>query len=1527
MGIYDVFISYRRGEGENSGTAIAQALYRYLTERGLRVFFDVEKMKDGHYFWPQIEEGIKVAPNYVLIGTTEAFRFREVDEENEQKDYVKEEITLALSEYEKSAEERTVTVLVAPDAEIPEINDMPKAQRRITLAQRIIPEYGKAVAAVFPKVFNAVTQISRRNLWNAAQRWYENSCSADGRFSSLSIDETIMPFTSENRPHSDLPIRVSSEERNNAPKPLLEALNSTEGHLYLIGQGGIGKTTALMHIMKQAYEKKEYATNAQIPIFVELSYAPDSASGQIYANGKSTFIRRAIFRQVRAERAFRIFGDSEIETLTDLFGLPYDLAVRPIVDLLRQESPAPEYLLLLDGLNEVSTQTIETTLDDGGKTKATVYDMIRGEILWLIENCPNVRIVLTSRSDESKIYADITKLYLSGIDETAVLEYLRNTGTDGKKIRDAEIERIRNNAELMRVLRVPLFLTMYATLRDKNEATAAGEILRVFFNERRRGLSDHTVKDHLTRIEKNVISDSAGFLEGRITADMYDFVLDFILPEIAWRLERKGEFLFSAREIRDIIMPILKDRDDLAICGDFGQEAFTAFCTSDPEDNTSSTAEKMLALANDESKVNRMILGICVNVLGILHFTDSKYGFVHQHIRDYFAAVKNVNTMRLAVYMFEEGEKELALECMNRVFKDEPVSLSVRRFVGEYLGEHKNKPYFANGKWHYGVPDEKCDRCLLSNSLNIYRNICVDEDDKTVFSIISILKETRYDLTGEKLSGLNLKNIDLTKHVVGRNSINTDLTNSILSKYTLFGFSFLSPIREVFLSPDAKALIVFDERDFIYQIELSTMCLVNRLSLPFHGATIKRDESGDFIVISSWDERENANLYFNNMRLITYNRSELKNTISENSKRILDQNAECFQRKENNNYIALYLLLTDYHFNDINDFNRRVDNLLNGTSDYVIVVFNLEDGKQIMTIDNAKDVVFSSSGYLIAYSDNTVWIYDLKQCGKELCCFEYDEIICEVTCSDHYLFVYLDKTFYAYDLNCQALTFKLNNLKEGYGHTVLSSEHYLLIQSYIVNLNNYTFFEINLGSNVSEYKFERSIKNWLVFSSEKAKNRYVVYNINNNQAVNVSFPKYLYDSIEIIDCDNSLYYCYSSDEEVIKKYDLHDFKLIGELTLNAGLSFIKKISHDYMVVVYKDNSIDIVNNKDFLTHYQLRFYSQKNDLKATVDTLDEECIACLTENGYVEIRDFLSLDLKGAIILDEHILAVIFLKKNRQIIVSTDNCEMKIYDLNNLQERHSFAANCIIKKIIVSSNEEFLILIGDSVVVAWDIETKAVVNCFFNNEIDNDYIFRTACLSSDNCFLYLVLESKKLDSGGSSLSVHSGKIAKICLETHDIIISEKYPLTVVDCVLSRKEDFLAIVLLDGTVYVIDSNNLAKKKRLSAGGGISGLNRNQYIYLIDDKATVFEGERLIVPDFDKDDVFKVCDTRFIQSSTGLMLKIGETFMDLIKHELRISKLYGKLNNCYVNVKISKKGFQNSLSDEDIALLQQYGMLID
>ena len=89
--IYDVFISYRRREndGRPQGTKIAEALYAYLTGKGLKVFLDRERMENGP-FPEQLRWQVAHAPNYIFIATESAMRFRG----GPGPDYVAEEVRL-----------------------------------------------------------------------------------------------------------------------------------------------------------------------------------------------------------------------------------------------------------------------------------------------------------------------------------------------------------------------------------------------------------------------------------------------------------------------------------------------------------------------------------------------------------------------------------------------------------------------------------------------------------------------------------------------------------------------------------------------------------------------------------------------------------------------------------------------------------------------------------------------------------------------------------------------------------------------------------------------------------------------------------------------------------------------------------------------------------------------------------------------------------------------------------------------------------------------------------------------------------------------------------------------------------------------------------------------------------------------------------------------------------------------------------------------------------------------------------------
>lgn len=792
MRIFDVFISYRRTDG----LIIAEALYKYLTSKGLRVFFDKHEMIDGHYFTTQIETNLKIAPNYILVATGDVFKFRE------KEDWLRKELEVAIKEYESNPIERTLTALVPESVIFPEKDILPKSVCNIADAQRITLPYGEDFTETFYKTLKAVTNINRRNLWFAAHRWLENSKQLGGRFASLNINESILPNASKNKKEKKtMPIKVYSKENESENRQsLLDAMDCSYNHLYLIGQGGIGKTTALMHIMNNAYVDKQYSENAQIPLFVELSFAPDTY-GALYEGGKSSFIRRSIYKQVRTDRTIKQVTAKEVSDVDEVFSsLPYDVAVQPITDILSKTTPAPEYLLLLDGLNEVSSVTID-------ETGLSVVQMIMREIDFLISECPNVRIVLTSRSDESAIYNEsITRLYLSGVEEEIIKEYLESCEIS-KELIDEALE----DENLCETLQIPLFLTMYVSLSKYDEVSTQGEILKLFFNERRKNIFAYTMQERLTQVEKNITDVASAVQKNRMDADMQNFILDFILPEIAWRMERNNNFYLHVREIKKIIEPVLQGINDLSVCGEFGRELFYKYRNgASAKMHTLKVANRILErLGDDIMEVTESIINCCVFALGVIQESNGKYGFVHQHIRNYFAAVKNINTLRLSVYLYEEDEKELALECMNEAFKDEPVNYSVRRFMGEYLGEHRNKPYYANGKWNYGVPTGKCDRNLIKRALDIYRGYFDGECGYGIASFIRILISVRKNLSGSDFSNLDLKYCCFNYNtILGQPSMNTSFNDTKLYDYNFIDENFSSNIKSASMSSDGSRISI-----------------------------------------------------------------------------------------------------------------------------------------------------------------------------------------------------------------------------------------------------------------------------------------------------------------------------------------------------------------------------------------------------------------------------------------------------------------------------------------------------------------------------------------------------------------------------------------------------------------------------------------------------------------------------------------------------------------------------------------------
>lgn len=787
--VFDVFISYRREDGSE----IAENLYTYLVKKGLRVFWDKEKLENGNYFDTQLKERIIATPHYVLIGTSKAFARRDGD------DWVWKEIKLAHSGFDKNPKEHSFDIMLAPGTETSD--DLPEWFARI---QRIEMQH-KNDENAFEKVLRNVTKLNRVNLWYSAHRWLENSKKQGGRFAQLRVDQSILPNVEPTRSIDDLPVDVRLDCESKEAKPLLDAIRETEGHLFLIGEGGIGKTTALVHIMESAYgEGKQYRKDVQIPIFVELSFAPDADSAStLYQKGTSTFIRRSVYKQIIDRRD----GDGGVFTesgeLDEVFKLDPSIAVKPINDLFSQESPVPEYLLLLDGLNEVSTAKIK------GSTE-TVLDLVRSEIRTITESFPNVRVILTSRTDESAtaISSGVTRIYLTGVNDENVKGFLQNSGVSFEKINEAT-----SNRDLLETLRIPLFLTMYASLKDADEIFTQGEILRTFFHERRENV--YTMQNRTAKVGDSFFASENAVEDARLNADMQLFVLDFILPQIAYEMQSNELFYCSLSALREWIIPVLTGKKDTDVCGLYG-DVFSVKSRVGGEKHPEDIADEIIKVfTNNERRIASAVAETLVSSFGIMQKTNDEFGFVHQHIRDYFAAVKYIQIMKLATALMKDKQEDDALALMNEYFREHPVVLRVRKFIGESLGEYHNKPKCVDRKWIYTEPKKRCDRNLISHALEIYRKKKREETGYGVYNLIHILNEVRDDLSGCDFSGIDFSRCSLNGMRLSRIDLPARFDGAHLDGDELLFYGHPYYVRFAFFFPDGERIISGDFNGYI----------------------------------------------------------------------------------------------------------------------------------------------------------------------------------------------------------------------------------------------------------------------------------------------------------------------------------------------------------------------------------------------------------------------------------------------------------------------------------------------------------------------------------------------------------------------------------------------------------------------------------------------------------------------------------------------------------------------------------------
>lgn len=618
----------------------------------------------------------------------------------------------------------------------------------------------------------AVHTLNRDDVWAAGKLWYEESRESESRFSEFDPIVNLFPLVDLSKmvPKDD----PSEKKRDNK---LLSVIRDTPGHLFLVGEGGIGKTSVLYNIMKAAYSENSN-NSKEIPLYIELSKAISKKDFD-KEDQWSNYIINSIKRQLQKLPNIDTVPNEEIEKI-----------------LKKYNSDEPEFVLLLDGLNEISLKSLYGS---------TVYLMVVNEIKCILKDWKNVRVILTSRSKAKDIFEDnITILELSGIDDEYIYEYLEKTVSQSK------IDFVKNNQTLLETLRVPLFLTIFAEIENVDELLSRGEILDAFFTQTKEKL--YTEQSNFLRIQREHLSLQANTA---ITLAMASFIYDFVIPEIAWEMVQKNSFQISETNIEAIIQKVLDgDGGKSPYCWAHGDDCFSEEYKGLFNESPSDVKQRFIDCFG-EKKAPTIIRRFIIQQRAILVY-DSKnnYEFKHQHFRDYFAALYHIKRLKLAIYVNEDPEindYHLAREYLSEWRK--PLPSQVLIFIGEILGEVHNIPQYIKdeNRWLFEPNND-----YIKRGLDIYRitnksEKAIPEDRYAVWNLFQILKLVRKDLSGEDFSNLDLSICHANGFRLGNNTYSANFDGSILTDAFFAPSGHTSPITDACFSPDSRCILSIDQ--------------------------------------------------------------------------------------------------------------------------------------------------------------------------------------------------------------------------------------------------------------------------------------------------------------------------------------------------------------------------------------------------------------------------------------------------------------------------------------------------------------------------------------------------------------------------------------------------------------------------------------------------------------------------------------------------------------------------------------------
>lgn len=621
---------------------------------------------------------------------------------------------------------------------------------------------------------NITEQKMKAPLWEASRRDYRRKLG--GRFRGLGLGEIIEKLLPTGV-LTAFDVQASVAEESGSVITLIERHKNK--NLSLVGMGGIGKTTALVHRLHDSFaDGIEYCEDCIVPIYIELNKAPEQTDRIMsLKDRRSTFILRYI-ASLLTGKDYGEISASELEPLCSEFS---------------RESGQPEYLFLLDGLNEVSSKWQQ-------EISGSVQGLLIQEIREILKEFHNVRVIITSRTEHYGIeseHSPLVKIKLSGITDKIIFERLEQCN------KAHLIDIVKSNSALLECLHTPLFLMMYCGINNAEEVSTRGAILREFWHEVSQIYSQRTVADSISSNRE-------------ISAQMLMFIVDFVAPVLCDEMERNSAFSIDEDKAIALIEQLLVDDSAFGLRSNYAKRCFVRY-----SQRSSGYHEDVASVAGRLATLDRSAQHILLELenMGILYFDDDEeiFGIRHHYYRDYFAAVHSVNSFELARFMHTGDKKidaraDLAFDCLSPL-RCEPLRRERATLIGEYLDEDKNMPVQDDdGKWHYTVPLESpCRRNLIHRVLDIFRGRFDDNVGYGVYNLVNILKLTRKALAGEDFSYLDFSHGSLNGAKPGMPGLGANLTGAKLRRGALFCEGHTGAITCAQFSPDGTRIVTASE--------------------------------------------------------------------------------------------------------------------------------------------------------------------------------------------------------------------------------------------------------------------------------------------------------------------------------------------------------------------------------------------------------------------------------------------------------------------------------------------------------------------------------------------------------------------------------------------------------------------------------------------------------------------------------------------------------------------------------------------